>query len=112
MHATRAHAGLVITDAVTGALLGNAGLAPGDDPEVGHVSYWVAAPAQGRGVATRAVRLLVDWAARCGMRQVRLWAKADNTGSRRVAERAGFRPDGTGQQTVRGERWDVVWYVR
>lgn len=112
MHATRAHAGMVITDAATGELLGNAGLAAGDEPAVGHVSYWVAAPARGRGVATRAVRLLVDWAGRCGMRQVRLWAKADNVGSQRVAERAGFHPDGTGQCSVRGETWDVVWYAR
>jgi hypothetical protein len=60
MLATRAHAGLAVTDAATGALLGSAGLAVGE-PGVGEISYWVAADARGRGAATRAVRLLVDW---------------------------------------------------
>ena len=61
MLASRGHAGLVITDAVTGQLPSNAGLAPGPDAGVGEVSYWVAAGARGRGVATRAVPL-VGWA--------------------------------------------------
>jgi RimJ/RimL family protein N-acetyltransferase len=111
MLATRAHAGLVITDAVTGALLGNAGLAPGDDPGVGQLAYWVAATARGRGVATRAVRLLVDWAWRCGMHRVRLWAHVENVGSQRVAERAGLHRDRLESgRRVKDESWDVVWY--
>jgi RimJ/RimL family protein N-acetyltransferase len=111
MLAARAHAGLVITDAATGELLGNAGLAAGEEPGVGHLSYWVAAPARGRGVATRAVRLLVDWAWRCGMRRVRLWAHVDNVGSQRVAERAGLHRERveTGHP-VKDETWDIVWY--
>ena len=112
MYATRAHAGLVMTDAATGALLGNAGLAPGDGPGVGAVAYWVAPAARGRGVATRAVRLLVAYAWELGLDRVTLWARADNTGSRRVAERAGFRLDRVeaGGRTVKGESWDVAHY--
>lgn len=109
---TRAHAGLVITDAATGERLGNAGLAPAGDARTGKLAYWVAAEARGRGVATRAVRLLTDWAWRCGLDRVELWAHVDNVGSQRVAERAGLRrarvePAG---QVVKGETWDVVWY--
>jgi RimJ/RimL family protein N-acetyltransferase len=90
MLTTRAHAGLAITDAATGALLGNAGLAVGE-PGVGEISYWVAADARGRGAATRAVRLLVDWAWQCGLRRVQLHARVENVGSQRVAEKAGLR---------------------
>lgn len=46
MLATRAHAGMAITDAATGELLGNAGLAP-KEAGLGEVSYWVSAPARG-----------------------------------------------------------------
>jgi RimJ/RimL family protein N-acetyltransferase len=52
--------GLVICDATTGQRLGNIALR--FDASVGEVSYWVAASAQGRGVATRALRLLSAWA--------------------------------------------------
>jgi RimJ/RimL family protein N-acetyltransferase len=112
MLASRAYAGLVITDAVTGQLLGNAGLAPGPEAGVGEVSYWVAAGARGRAVATRAVRLMVALAWECGMHRVQLHARADNAGSQRVAERAGFRRERTepAARVVKGESWDIVWY--
>jgi [ribosomal protein S5]-alanine N-acetyltransferase len=111
MHATRAHAGLVITDAATGALLGNAGLAPGREPDTGRVAYWVAAPARGRGAATRAVRLLVAYAWSLGLRRLTLWAHEDNAASRKVAERAGFTYAGTDVEVVDGVRWPVARYT-
>jgi ribosomal-protein-alanine N-acetyltransferase len=112
MHRTRAHAGMVITDAVTGKLLGNAGLAPGDDGDTGKIAYWVAAGARGRGAASRAVRLLTDWAWECGLRRVELWAHVDNVASQRVAERAGLRRERVepAGRVVKGETWDIVWY--
>jgi RimJ/RimL family protein N-acetyltransferase len=110
MHATRGHAGMLVTAAATGERLGNAGLAPGD-PGVGRIAYWVAAEARGRGVATRSVRLLVEHAWRLGLRRVELWAHVDNQASQRVAERAGLRRDRVqrGLVTSKGA-WDVVWY--
>ncbi len=113
MHSTRAHAGMAVTDARTGQLLGNAGLArSAADPSVGEVSYWLALSGRGRGAATRAVRLLVGWAWRCGLRRVELVTHVDNVGSQRVAERAGFHRDGVlaRHRVIHGVAWDVVLY--
>jgi RimJ/RimL family protein N-acetyltransferase len=56
----------------------------------GEIGYWVAAEARGRGVATRAVALLRDWAASIGLRELEILPQPANTGSCRVAERTGF----------------------
>jgi RimJ/RimL family protein N-acetyltransferase len=57
----------------------------------GEIGYWVVAEARGRGVATRAVVLLRDWAqAGLGLSELEILADLENLGSRRVAERAGF----------------------
>ena len=82
----------VILDGESGALLGAIGVhrfgGEDDGPEVG---YWLERSARGRGVATRALRLVSDWA--CRDQGVRLLLQADvrNTASRRVAEKAAFR---------------------
>jgi RimJ/RimL family protein N-acetyltransferase len=104
-------AGLVafaITDAATGELLGNIALSPEHE-----LSYWIAPAGRGRGVATRAVRLVLERAWASGAGRVRLHAHVDNAGSQRVAERAGFRRDRVERaaRVVKGETWDVVWYV-
>jgi [ribosomal protein S5]-alanine N-acetyltransferase len=105
--------GFVICDALTGERLGNIALRRVG--VAGEVSYWVAAPARGRGVATAALRLLSDWAlGRLGVEELRLWCHADNRPSRRVAERAGYRRASPGQREhlVNGQVWSVVDYVR
>ena len=109
---TRVAYGVVVTDAATGELLGNAGLAPAkDDPDAGSLAYWLAPAARGRGAATRAVRLLVDWAREIGMTRVELWAHLDNVDSQRVAERAGFtRGRVVEDHVVKGESWRIVYY--
>jgi RimJ/RimL family protein N-acetyltransferase len=54
-------------------------------------SYWTFAPFRGRGYATRATALLAEWAfAQLGVQTVELHVEADNSASRRVAERASF----------------------
>lgn len=62
------------------------------DPSVGHVGYWLLPDARGHGLATRAVRLISEWA----MRELRLASLAlttdvANERSQAVAERSGFR---------------------
>jgi RimJ/RimL family protein N-acetyltransferase len=87
----------VIVDLSTGELLGAIGVhrlgGEDDGPEVG---YWLKREARGRGVATRALRLVTDWA--CNERGFRLLLQADvrNLASRRVAEKAQFRYIGAG----------------
>jgi RimJ/RimL family protein N-acetyltransferase len=82
----------VIVDHASGALLGAIGVhrlgGEDDGPEVG---YWLERTVRGRGVTTRALRLVSDWA--CRDLGVRLLLQADvrNAASRRVAEKAQFR---------------------
>jgi ribosomal-protein-alanine N-acetyltransferase len=113
MLATRAHLGTAITDAGTGQLLGNAGLALVDgEPGVGAISYWLAPEGRGRGAATRAVRLLTGWAWACGLRRVELFTHVDNLASQGVAERAGFVRERVvpKYRVINGEPWDAVIY--
>ena len=75
-------------------LLGSIALNP-VDRQLGaaHVGYWLAAPARGRGHATRALRLLADWAFDAlGLERLELRAQEANQASQAVAVRAGFGP--------------------
>jgi RimJ/RimL family protein N-acetyltransferase len=81
-------------------LLGATGVhrigAPPPPPEVSEVNdevgYWLAAGARGRGVATRAVRLLTEWAGReLGVPTLWLQVMEGNERSVAVAERSGYR---------------------
>lgn len=59
------------------------------------VGYWVASEARGRGYATRALRLVSDWAlTEGGVERLELLAEPVNEPSCRVAEAAGFRREG------------------
>ena len=60
----------------------------------GEIGYWVAREARGRGVATRAVRLVRDWAAaELGLTTIEIEAHEDNLASQAVARAAGFVED-------------------
>lgn len=84
--------------------------------DYGEIGYWVAAEARGRGVATRAVLLLRDWAAAAlGLSELEILADPENLGSRRVAERAGFTEIGERRANPReasGEAKYVVYAWR
>ena len=77
-------------------LLGSFGLMELDlEPGYGEIGYWVVADARGRGVATRGVRMLADWAREeLGLTKIDVLPHKDNAPSRRVAEKAGFRDTG------------------
>jgi RimJ/RimL family protein N-acetyltransferase len=62
-----------------------------EEPGAAAIGYWLLPAARGRGVATRAVRLLCEWlVAERGLRTLRLFTDPANVASQRVAERSGF----------------------
>ncbi|WP_409235574.1 GNAT family N-acetyltransferase [Streptomyces sp. PA5.6] len=65
--------------------------------ESAQVGYWTGAPARGKGVASRALEALTDWAfdllATDGLKQLELLHQVDNVASCRVAEKTGFNFD-------------------
>jgi RimJ/RimL family protein N-acetyltransferase len=91
-----------VTEAPSGRVLGSIGLQRHDDG-VGEIGYWIRAEARGAGTTTRALVLLATWALKEeGLARVQLRADVENTASRRVAEKAGFRLEGI----MRSARWN------
>ena len=103
-----------ITDAATGRVLGSIArhLRAEHRAEVG---YWLAREARGRGLATRALRLVADWSFEEGLLRLELFTHPDNTASGAVALRAGFEFEGVRRawDTDRdGNPEDGLFYVR
>lgn len=71
------------------------GLVFAPQPGTVGLGYWVLKRARGRGLATRAVGLLVRWALLdAGMTRIEALVEPDNTPSQRVVEHAGFCREG------------------
>lgn len=103
-----------IVDAVTGRVLG-AIARHGPWGHRAQFGYWLAPDARGRGVATRALRLITAWTfdtthvIRC-----ELYTHPDNDASGRVATRAGFTFEGVRRAwdlDRDGNPEDAVFYV-
>jgi RimJ/RimL family protein N-acetyltransferase len=97
------HASFAVCAADGATLLGSVSLfridRVHDNAEMG---YWVAAGARGRGVAVTAVRALTDWSFNgLGLARVQLYHAVENPASCRVAEKAGYRLEGTARQSYR-----------
>lgn len=77
--------------------IGSIGLVPGQDVHrfTAELGYWLAEPFWGRGIMTRAVRALADYAF-AEMKLHRIYAEpyAGNPASSRVLVKAGFRLEG------------------
>jgi RimJ/RimL family protein N-acetyltransferase len=107
-----------VVDATSGELLGGIGMRWNDATNaVGEVGYWARREARGRGVTTRALRLVTAWAlTQAGCERLVLRADVDNVPSQRVAERAGFVREGIERSARfnarRGRRVDFVVYSR
>lgn len=83
-----------ITDAITGEVVGAIArhLRAEHRAELG---YWLAPWGRGRGMATRALRLVGDWSFEVtGLVRLELFTHPDNEASGRVALRAGFYREG------------------
>jgi RimJ/RimL family protein N-acetyltransferase len=105
-----------VSDAGAGTLVGGAGLRVEDaEHAVAEIGYWAAPAARGRGLTTRATRLVARWALHeLGAERVQLRAECENVGSQRVAEKAGFVREGV-LRSCRynprlGRRMDFVLY--
>lgn len=86
-----------VLDAADGRLLASVGLMHLDPQDRrAELGYWCAARARGRGVTTEAVQAVCRWGfAERGVHRVEWFAQVGNVASRRVAEKAGFTPEGT-----------------
>jgi RimJ/RimL family protein N-acetyltransferase len=76
------------------------------------VAYLAGAPGRGRGLMTRAVRVLSDWLFREGVGRLELRTHPANEPSQRLAERAGFQREGLERRSIwlHGRRQDaIVW---
>jgi len=94
-------------------LLGMVGLhdidLTGDPGGIAEVGYWMSPQGRGRGLMTRAVRLISTWGIdELGLTRITWYAVAGNDGSRRVAEANGYVVEGLLRrgESRRGERLD------
>ncbi|MGI8595418.1 MAG: GNAT family N-acetyltransferase [Solirubrobacteraceae bacterium] len=104
---------LGICDAGDGRLLGSVGVRLDEVQRCAEMGYWVAADERGRGVATRAIRLVSRWAiGELGVGRVQILAAPDNAASRRAAEQAGFTAEGTlrAYRVQKDRRVDLVMH--
>ena len=93
------------------ALIGHVGLSPSRD--VVEIGYAIDDAHQGRGLATEAVRAMADWGIRrFGLPGVDGIVAADNAGSCRVLEKAGFVLVGEAPRPLHGVTRRVRTYRR
>ena len=107
--------GFAIVDRDTDVLLG----AIARHGPFGHralFGYWLAPGMRGRGLATRALRLIVDWTlATTDAIRLEVYTDVANDASGRVAERAGFEREGIRRAwdlDRDGVPLDAMFYVR
>jgi RimJ/RimL family protein N-acetyltransferase len=109
-------AGFAVIDEADGRFLGMAALVTLDlDGRQAEAGYIVSPQARGRGVASRALTLLTDWAlGELGLERVELRITDGNEASMRVAEKCGYVREGVLRSVhfKQGERSDVVVYSR
>ena len=84
-----------IVDAASGELAGMCGVDGWSRTDVAQFGYWLAAPARGRGFATRAAMLMTGWLFELGAARVFVTVVSENLASAAVARRAGFTYEGT-----------------
>ncbi|MFC5220786.1 GNAT family N-acetyltransferase [Streptomyces coerulescens] len=94
-----------VTDATTGAPLGHVGVnVINRVMSCARVGYWVLPEARGRGVATHALTLATRWAfPELGLHRLELDHAVGHDSSCRIAERCGFRYEGT----LRDAMWEA-----
>ena len=120
--ASGAAAHFTVADATSGTLLGTVGIRDINRlPEQALASYWTAPEARGQGIAPQALDVLCRWAfsptdaGGLGLHRISLDHAVENAGSCRVAEKAGFRLEGTMRGSFLaydGRRYDSHLHAR
>jgi RimJ/RimL family protein N-acetyltransferase len=110
-------AAFAMVDAETGELLGSIDLRMNPaDPAIAELGYMVGPRARGRGVATRGVEILTEWAFESmGVERMEILVDPRNEPSLKVAEAAGYVREGVlrGYRPSRnGGRLDLTMYAR
>jgi len=102
-------AAFAIVDAASGEPVGMCGIDHWSSTDVAQFGYWLARGARGRGLATRAVRLMTSWLFELGAARVFLTIESENAASTAVALRVGFTYEGTlrAYGVWKGQRKDV-----
>ncbi len=103
------HVRFAIVD-VADRLLGQIGFAVNDHYRSAEAFYWLSAEARGRGIASRALTRVADWAFDNGIERLFLLIHPENEASHRVAQRCGFSREGLLRafERFKGERPDLV----
>jgi len=81
--------------------------------QMANLGYWVRTSASGRGVATRATRLVARFGfEELGLHRIEIVAAVDNLASQRVAEKAGAVREGVLRKRllIRGDSQDAILY--
>jgi len=109
------HAGWAIE--AEGMAVGGISLRPGQDVHLktAEIGYWLGEPWWGRGIMTKAVRVVADHAlSRLGMERLEAPVFEWNPASMRVLEKCGFERESTQRQSVfkDGQLIDCMLYVR
>lgn len=79
----------------SGRVVGAIGLDVTESIRQGTIGYWCAREARGRGLMTRALRLLSEHAFEdIGLERLQLFTDPDNHASQRVAEKVGYQREG------------------
>jgi RimJ/RimL family protein N-acetyltransferase len=108
------NAAFAIVEAESGGVLGFIGLVKLDlETQEAEAGYIVASHARGRGVATRALRLLTSWAfVELPLERIELLIDVENPASEVVAQRCGYTREGVLRWTYLkpGLRSDTIVY--
>ena len=106
-------AAFVIVEAASGEPVGMCGVDNWSSTNVAQFGYWLAPGARGRGLATRAARLMTGWLFELGAARVFLTIQPENAASAAVARRAGFTYEGTlrAEGAWQGERNHVAVFA-
>jgi RimJ/RimL family protein N-acetyltransferase len=82
---------ITVDESVVGAI----GMGVNSHGYRGAIGYWIAAPARGRGICTRALRRLSRWGLDdLELKRLELITDPNNVASQRVAEKVGFTREG------------------